>query len=180
MQEIGIVPEESEPVVAPLTQQSADRAGGMIVVKMLLSRITADRASVALGLPHVMESLRRELVTTIEVGGAVRFALAGLALATEASGAAGVSGVILMRYRLLAGGAPTEAFRDPGMIADQLAHRATTLPVVGVALRAVARLAVEGRAVAERPVSPECRRWLRLATGGTELRLHCRNDDYGE
>jgi hypothetical protein len=71
MQQIGVVTEEPESVVAPLTQQPADGAGGMVMIEVLRCWITADRAAVVLGRPHLIDSVPRELVATIEVRGAV-------------------------------------------------------------------------------------------------------------
>ena len=71
VQETGIVPEQSESVVASLTQQPSDCASGMVMIKVLRLRIATDRAPVVLRGPHPVDGGARELVATIEVGRAV-------------------------------------------------------------------------------------------------------------
>jgi len=83
-QHCGIVAEEAETVVASLTQQSANRAGGMIMIKVLWSGITADRAPVVLRRPQLGDVILRHLVATVEIGGAALSVLARLATTAEA------------------------------------------------------------------------------------------------
>jgi hypothetical protein len=86
MQEVGIVPEESESVVAPLTQQPADGSGGMIMIKVLWGWLTADRAPIVLCRPHLGDVILGQLVSTVEVGGTALRVLARLAATGEARG----------------------------------------------------------------------------------------------
>jgi hypothetical protein len=71
MQQVRVVAEQAQPVVAPLAQEPADRACRMVVIKMLWCWITTDRTPVVLGRPHLVDSVPGELVATIEVRGAV-------------------------------------------------------------------------------------------------------------
>ena len=47
-EEVGLVPEESETVVAPLAEQLSDAARGVIMIKVLRRRGVTDSATVVL------------------------------------------------------------------------------------------------------------------------------------
>jgi len=51
MEKLGVVSEETKTVVAPLAEQSPDRAGRMIVIEMLRLRVATDGTAVLLRYP---------------------------------------------------------------------------------------------------------------------------------
>jgi hypothetical protein len=48
MQQVGIVAEQTQPLVAPLAQQPADLSGLVVVIEVLRPRFSADGAPVVL------------------------------------------------------------------------------------------------------------------------------------
>jgi hypothetical protein len=84
MQQVGIIAEQAEAVVASLAQQSADGASVVIMIKVLRCRITADSALVALRQAHLGDVDLGQLVPTVEICGAVLGVFACLAATAEA------------------------------------------------------------------------------------------------
>jgi hypothetical protein len=148
-QDLRIVTHEPEPLVASLAEKLPGPPRGVIVIEVLRGRLTTDGATIVLGRTDVGELPLGEPVPPIEVRLTVGDAVAGFAPAAEAGRCSAVADIVLVRDGLLASRAPTEAGRDPRMIADLLTHRVTVLPVPRVVALPVAGQAVEGEAVTQ-------------------------------
>jgi hypothetical protein len=155
LQEVGIIPEESEALVAPLTQEPADRARGMIMIKMLRRRITAYCAPIILRRPHFSDVILAQLVSAIEVGGTALGVLACLASTTEPRWGRGATRVVLVRHRLLTTRAPSVAGWDPRVVADNLSLAPPMFAVPTTVARTVADQAVERQSVREALIATE-------------------------
>jgi hypothetical protein len=172
MQEIWVVAEETEPVVAPLTQQPANHAGRMVVVQVLRFGVPADGAQVALRCSHLSDVILCEFVSTIKVGGTALGVLAGLAATPEARRRCRASRVILVSHGLLAGRAPTESVGDPRVVTNNFALATPMLAIPAIIARAIARKAVEGEAVRLRLVTSKCGMRKSLSTLRAPLHMN--------
>jgi hypothetical protein len=169
VEEVGIVAEQTEALVAPLAEQLSDSAVLVIVIKVLRFRVRTDAASVLLRLPQRAQFLLTELVLPIEVGIPACGAFAGLAPTRQARHCATAPVEVLVRDRLLARRTPTKSFGNPRMVSDGLPHGLTALAVMRVALRPVTGQAVEGQPVPEGAVPAELRSRLRFPARGASL-----------
>jgi hypothetical protein len=169
VKKVGIVTEEAQALVASLAEQLSDLAGRVVVIQMLGRWVATDPAPVPLGLSQVIHCASGQLVLPVEVGIPAGGALAGLAPAGQARCCATAPVEVLARDGLLTRWAPSEAFGDPRMVADGLAHGLTALTVVRVALGPVARQTVEGQAIPQGAVLTELRRRLCLVASWAAL-----------
>jgi hypothetical protein len=112
-QDGGIVPQQAETLVASLAEQGSDPAVVVIMIKVLRISFPTDGAPVALCRSELEDLGLRQLVLPVEVGLRIGHAVAGPAPGAEPRGGASVPDVVLVRDRLLAGRAPTEAIRYP-------------------------------------------------------------------
>jgi hypothetical protein len=78
-QQLGIVAEETQPLVAPLAEQLSDLFGRVIVVEVLGMWLPADRTPVVLGRTDCCDLVSGESIHAIEVRVAACDALACLA-----------------------------------------------------------------------------------------------------
>jgi hypothetical protein len=69
VEEVGVISEQTETLVAPLAEQLPDPAGRMIVIEVLGLRVTTDAAPVLLCLPQAAQLTLSELVLAVEVAG---------------------------------------------------------------------------------------------------------------
>jgi hypothetical protein len=100
VEEVRIVAEQAEPVVAPLAEQPADLAGRVIVIEVLWPLVAADPAPVLLRRTQIRQLRRGELVRAVEVARRVRRTIARAAPASEAGRCAGVADVVLVCHGL--------------------------------------------------------------------------------
>jgi hypothetical protein len=144
-------------------------------------RLATQSATVALFETDLVDARTWNPVLANPISLVVLSVVAGLATAPEAGGRRSVSGVVLMGYRLLAVGAPTEAFWNPGEVSYLSAQGSAAFAVMGVALGPVALQAIERQSVAQRAIATELGGCLHLPAGGAELRTdHARYLDYRE
>jgi hypothetical protein len=169
VQEVGIVAEEPQAVIAPLAEQPSYPAGLVIVVEVLGIRVGADGAPVLLPFTERLQLVLGEPVLPVEVGIPVGSASACLAPTGQTRCAAPALVELFVRQHLLTAGTPSEAVRYPRVITDDVSLSLAALAVVLVALRPVAHPAVERQPVGERAVPSEVRRRLGLRTGRASL-----------
>jgi hypothetical protein len=122
VQQVGVVAEQAQPVVAPLAQQPADPAGGMVVIKVLRLPIAADGADIALIPTKLIDRVAGDSVLAEPVRVLAQAVMARLAAPTEAGRRGGVADVVLVRNGPFAGGTPPETIRHPGQVADVFAE----------------------------------------------------------
>jgi hypothetical protein len=87
-EQLRVIAEETEPVIAPLAEQLPRRSADVVVVEVLRLRISADRAAVVLTPPEVGKLPGSQLVLAVEVRGAARSAVTALAATAEFGGRA--------------------------------------------------------------------------------------------
>jgi hypothetical protein len=133
-------------------------------------RLATQSATVALFETDLVDARTWNPVLANPISLVVMSVVAGLATAAEAGGRRSVPGVVLMGHHLLAVGAPTEAFWNPGEVSDLSAQGSAAFPVMGVALGPVALQAIEGQSVAQGAVATELGSCLHLSAGGAALR----------
>ena len=118
-EDVGVVLQQSEALVTSLAEQLPDATRLVIVVEVLRAGIPADAASVVLCRPQGVQLTPCQLVLAVEVAVRVGRSVTGPASRTESRGGTSVARVVLVRDRLLAGRAPPEAVRNPGVIANK-------------------------------------------------------------